>query len=440
MLALLLVSPQARRRVQILLALLLTSAHASITPSYADVHGGTALTLTIPANALPPGEASPFCVIGTEWVVAVLHSATSLGCTAPPGDVGAVDVRVGTDDAGARATVDGVVASRLVYYDAAQLPHVSRVEPRFAPGDAPATLRVYGSNFAPLSSEMHCAFGASSLTDASFVSPTELACASPHAAGPSRSLPLMISLDGDAYSSEATPVLFTTTNPRRAPTVDEIAPDHAPLGGGVVVSLSGAGFSPAADYDGGLACFFGSLQPVDASFVSATAVRCTAPPASALTSAATTVPLSVGPRRGDAPPRSPAVPFTFYTPGGSLHVTSVEPSYGDVSSLAPLRVGGVGFAPLGSELRCRVGGVQTAGTATTSTTTATTTTISTSAPPPSRAQPSSRARRPSCAPHRGASPSAPTPSKLRPTAVRPSRPAARRSSPTIPAPRRRRRR
>ena len=79
MLALLLVSPQARRRVQILLALLLTSAHASITPSYADVHGGTALTLTIPANALPPGEASPFCVIGTVWVVAVLHSATSLG-------------------------------------------------------------------------------------------------------------------------------------------------------------------------------------------------------------------------------------------------------------------------------------------------------------------------------------------------------------------------
>ena len=53
MLALLLVSPQARRRVQILLALLLTSAHASITPSYADVHGGTALSLTIPANALP---------------------------------------------------------------------------------------------------------------------------------------------------------------------------------------------------------------------------------------------------------------------------------------------------------------------------------------------------------------------------------------------------
>ena len=75
MLALLLVSPHARRRIIIMLALLLTSAHASITPSYADVHGGTALTLTMPANALPPGEASPFCVIGTEWVVAVLHSA-----------------------------------------------------------------------------------------------------------------------------------------------------------------------------------------------------------------------------------------------------------------------------------------------------------------------------------------------------------------------------
>ena len=294
---------------------------------------------------------------------------------------------------------------------------------------------------APLSSEMHCAFGASSLTDASFVSPTELACASPHAAGPSRSLPLMISLDGDAYSSEATPVLFTTTNPRRAPSVDEIAPDHAPLGGGVVVSLNGAGFSPAADYDGGLACFFGSLQPVDASFVSATAVRCTAPPASALTSAATTVPLSVGPRRGDAPPRSPAVPFTFYTPGGTLHVTSVVPAYGDVSSLAPLRVGGVGFAPLGAQLRRPREASKPQARPPPPPPPPLPPPPSTSPPPPpSRAQPSSRAPRPSCAPLRGASPSAPTPSKLRPTAVRPSRPAARRSSPTTRAPRRRRRR
>ena len=159
------------------------------------------------------------------------------------------------------------------------MPHVSSVAPG-APGDAPRPCACT----APTSRRSRRKCTAHS---ARRRSPTrrssrrrELACASPHAAGPSRSLPLMISLDGDAYATPPTPVLFTTTNPRRAPSVDEIAPDHAPLGGGVVVSLSGAGFSPAADYDGGLACFFGSLQPVDASFVSATASR-TAPPAKA---------------------------------------------------------------------------------------------------------------------------------------------------------------
>ena len=158
-------------------------------------------------------------------------------------------------------------------------------------------------------------------------------------------------------SSEATPVLSRRRTARRAPTVDEIALGRVRvdrrLGGGVVVSLSGAGFSPAADYDGGLSRLLRQVQPVDASFVSATAVRCTAPPGRESLHLRRHHRPAVLPaphrRRAAAQPGGTA----SYTPGWSLHVTSVAPAYGDVSSLAPLRVGGVGFAPLG---RCSAAG------------------------------------------------------------------------------------
>lgn len=57
----------------------------------------------------------------------------------------------------------------LTYYDPNLLPQLTSVEPNIAPCDAPKTLRVRGSNFAPVSASMRCGFGVAGQTQATFV-------------------------------------------------------------------------------------------------------------------------------------------------------------------------------------------------------------------------------------------------------------------------------
>jgi hypothetical protein len=180
----------------------------SITPSYADIRGGATVTLSGAAPFASPVAAEVHCGFGSVWVPAVLSpGGGTVHCTvpaAPGGALGSVVVRVRIDP-----LTDDQGEATLTYYDESALPVVSEVRPDIADDARPQQLRVLGSNFAPLAPEaMRCAFGSDGPTAATFVSPSELACASPAAGATaaasvarlSHTVELRVSLDGRRFS------------------------------------------------------------------------------------------------------------------------------------------------------------------------------------------------------------------------------------------------
>jgi len=314
-----------------------------VSPPYADVLGGQPLLLQL--SATPLRVEQPRCFFGERSVAAVpLEGGYKLSCTALPAPAlqpGAVTVSTNTAPN---------VTTTLVYYDSSQLPQLSSVTPRSSLGDAPTTVHAFGSNFAPLGESLRCAFGADQLAQATFISPGELACVSPETSLQTHSVELAVSIDGVAFSPQRT-VLFTTFDGATAPALNRLDPRLGPLEGGNLVDVHGSAIAPADSDDGsGLRCFFGDLPAVPASFVSASLVQCFAPPATVVA----TVPVSVGVADdwpSPAAPRSTPASYTYYV-GGAPRVSSVAPSFGDLSKPQFLRVSGRGFAPLAAQLRC----------------------------------------------------------------------------------------
>ena len=339
----------------ILLTAVAAAQSLRVTPTVVDVHGGVEIELTRDGSAFEsPVHGEVHCLFGVDSVPGGLHpDGRSIVCTVPPapgGQLGTVDVSVRIDP-----LPDDQGSATVVYYDASSLPVISEVRPHSAEGASPSHVRVFGSNFAPLSHTMRCSFGEDGPTDASYVSPTELACASPEVPdGPSHSVDLRVSLDGRLFSAPGAET-FTFTNMRVPPSLSRLSPQIGPVSGGIELTLVGQGFSPA---HGRLQCLFEGLQATAASFDSTERVRCASP---AMSSSAKdpvrSVDVAVGAVGGE-PPVSSSLPFTFYDPARPPSISEVVPAYGDVHAPPSIVLHGAGFAPVGDRLVCRFGGAQ----------------------------------------------------------------------------------
>ena len=238
--------------------------------------------------------------------------------------------------------------------DASTLPIVSTVSPTFADGLKPSQLRVFGSNFAPLSSTMSCAFGADGASPATFISTLELSCASPLSEGTrTHKSDLRVSLDGRLFSAsgEASVVL---TNSHEPPHMSKLSPALGPVAGGLELTIFGSGFTPSA---AGLACAFGleaGGTSTPATFATPERVTCKAPVSSA---PGATVSLSVRSASAAAggPPASTGLPFFYYDPSVAPVVSAIAPILGDMRTPPIVTLSGTGFAPVGASLQCRLG-------------------------------------------------------------------------------------
>jgi hypothetical protein len=326
-----------------------------VTPAVVDVHGGVEIELARDGSAFEsPVHGEVHCLFGVDSVPGGLHpDGRSIVCTVPPapgGQLGTVDVSVRIDP-----LPDDQGSATVVYYDSSSLPVISEVRPHSAEGASPSHVRVFGSNFAPLSHTMRCSFGEDGPTDASYVSPTELACASPEVPnGPSHSVDLRVSLDGRLFSAPGAET-FTFTNMRVPPSLSRLSPQIGPVSGGIELTLVGLGFSPA---HGRLQCLFEGLQATAASFDSTERVRCASPAVSSSAKGPVrSVDVAVGAVGGE-PPVSSSLPFTFYDPARPPSISEVVPAYGDVHAPPSIVLHGAGFAPVGDRLVCRIGGAQ----------------------------------------------------------------------------------
>lgn len=328
----------------------------SITPAVSDLHGGITVLLSRSTPFESPAHGEVHCGFGSHWVPGLLRpDGQSVSCTvprAPGGRLGSVLVAVKIDP-----LPDEQGQATLTYFDASKLPAISEVQPSVADEARPLPLRVLGSNFAPLSTAV-CDFGTEGSTAATFVSSTELSCASPLVtppSGASHSVDIRVSVDGVRFSaSGAAP--FTLTDLSAVPQLSRLSPHLGPASGGVALTLSGRGFSPAA---GRLQCIFDGLEPSAASFDSTEAVHCTTP--ATASSAVTSVRVTVG-SVGGSPPTSSTLPFVYFDPTKPPHIDEVSPAYGDVHTPPRLFLRGAGFAPVGPLLVCRLGTHQTAAT------------------------------------------------------------------------------
>ena len=238
--------------------------------------------------------------------------------------------------------------------DASTLPIVSTVSPTFADGLKPSQLRVFGSNFAPLSTTMSCAFGADGASPATFISTLEIACASPLSEGArTHKSDLRVSLDGRLFSAsgEASVVL---TNSHEPPHLSKLSPALGPVAGGLELTIFGSGFTPVAT---GLACAFGleaGGTSTPATFASPERVTCKAPVSSA-PGAAVSLSVRAASASAGGPPASAGLPFFYYDPSVAPVVSAIAPILGDMRTPPIVTLSGTGFAPVGASLQCRLG-------------------------------------------------------------------------------------
>jgi uncharacterized protein (DUF2141 family) len=174
------------------------------------------------------------------------------------------------------------------------------------------------------------------------------------AAGSPGSYFLQVSVNGQDYSQAVPLASFTYAPP---PSVAAVSPWLGPASGGSVVTVTGWDFLDSPQ----LACRFGTLPPVPATFLNVTAVACTAPAADPELDPTSTF----GGTQSTSIGSGVAVEVTFagqdYTADGvrfayhaPARVFYVEPAAGPASGAGVVTVHGFGFQATGG-LACRFG-------------------------------------------------------------------------------------
>jgi hypothetical protein len=148
---------------------------SGLSPPRGGTGGGT--VVAVEGSGFLAYASSATCAFGDAPAASVeVVSATLLRCVAPAHAEGSVAVRVGAaGDAAVGAASDAT-------YGFVAEPAAISAHPGSGARSGGEPITVYGSNFVD-ASELSCRFGGSALSDARWVSATELVCASPAGAG-----------------------------------------------------------------------------------------------------------------------------------------------------------------------------------------------------------------------------------------------------------------
>ena len=360
-------------------------AIAAIDPLGLPTHGAPSI-VRVHGSGFAPLQ--PSCLFGAASSPAdsaaapspaTFVSSTLLLCTSPPAAARAQSIPFAVsrgEGAAAMRSPPQLVApgsppAMFTYFDPRARPQTTSAYPRAVDLRGGSVVRVGGSGFQPVGSELQCTVGGLHVP-AHFVSLTAVMCDMPigqaHWVRDGASVRVCV-LHGSAQpAADECGAMVTYYDPSMRPAVTSLAPRLLPIGAADadrIVVVSGANFAPTGD---SLLCQFGALEAATggaddgaddgagavavsapASFVSGDEIRCAAPHV-ALPGTAT-VRVSID---GGATLSATARPFAYYAASRPPALASITPPYAGLDSASLLRIAGGNLAPTAS-LACRFG-------------------------------------------------------------------------------------
>jgi cyclophilin family peptidyl-prolyl cis-trans isomerase len=288
-------------------------AVTAITPTSGPAAGGTAVTVTGTgfngATAVDFGNAAATAL--------TVNSATQVTATSPAGS-GTVDVTV-TAPGGTSPTLS---ADQFTYLPA---PAVSAIDPTSGPTSGGTQVTVSGTSFTGATA---VDFGSLAASSFSVDSDTQVTATSPAASAGTVDV-TVTTPDGTSPGLSADQFTYLA-----APAVSGIMPASGPVAGGTQVTISGTGFSDAAEVD------FGSLSASSFAINSDSQITATSP--AATPTGTGTVDVTVTTPGGTSQPLS-ADQFTY-----APTVASLDHSSGPAAGGTQVTVTGTGFVSGGT--------------------------------------------------------------------------------------------
>lgn len=267
------------------------------------------------------------CIFGASAAPGRWLSPTSVACVSPAGNVWET-VPFGM-------TVDGLTSSfppTGIFFNYEAYPTITSIEPHFGPVQGGTLVSIRGEGLA-FSSGLRARFGNASVPMA-FVNHQELRCISPPSSAGEASV--FIGDHDKIFAGDE--LIFDYTH---GPVVSGLHPSRGSLAGGLKVNVSGHHFANSSK----LACMFGSVGVVAATFVSDAQIQCETPAATELTAEELEISINGVDFTSDG------VMFTFI---GTPVVLSSTPDSGSAIGGTLVLVEGVNFID-SAELACQFG-------------------------------------------------------------------------------------
>ncbi|GIW71018.1 MAG: hypothetical protein KatS3mg102_0560 [Planctomycetota bacterium] len=227
----------------------------SVSPAHGPSAGGVAVTI---AGAQFASGARVLIGGRAASGVSVSSDGRTISCIAPPGSLGAADVRVDNPDGSA-----DVLAGGYSY----RPPSLSSLSPSAGSTTGGTWVRLFGDDLPPNST---VTFGNLPASAVSFVSQTEVRASTP-AGAPGAVTVTLRTPDGLTTSLAAAFSYVEGTEPR----LQAVSPGSGPTTGGTALELSGSGFEPGA------AVLVRGVPARDVVVESANRLRCVSPPGQA---------------------------------------------------------------------------------------------------------------------------------------------------------------
>ena len=350
---------------------------STVSPDFGSIHEPTLVHLT--ASNVAPVGASLRCRFGNAPLTkGGWRGNSTVACIAPPGFYQTVlppaagsEAFAGVGGVSAMLSIAGDDLSLLsgntssaafTYYDPHALPYVEGISSPLRSSTAALSplgggelVHVHGSNFAG-TPKLRCSFG-DAMTDATFRSPSLIACRSPSAAAAGAiqvHVRAATQNGSDAVSPwSRTDVELTYFDTSQPPAIGAVRPAFASLSGGAILEIDGSNFAPTA----GLACWFGrpsslmytmDAARVQATFVNATRLQCAAPPLAAIPRHQEGLDMELVVRLEDSGQAGNGLPFSYYDPGLPPSIDTISPAFADRQAGGSLMLTGENFAPTAS--------------------------------------------------------------------------------------------
>ncbi|MBN1417467.1 MAG: IPT/TIG domain-containing protein, partial [Planctomycetes bacterium] len=278
----------------------------SVSPSSGPTAGGT--PVAIAGTGFRAGATVRF---GTaDPVPSTFVSSTSLSCTTPAQEAGAVRVTV--------VNPDGQEGARDGAFEYIASPQVASISPASGPTAGGTPVVILGSGFR---SGATVAFGGVAGEDVVVVSATRITCATPPHAGGMVDV-VVRNMDGQSAT------LASGYQYIPAPSIASVTPSEGPITGATRTTILGSGFQPDAEVT------FGGYAATEILIVSAGEITCRTPAVPAAGAVAVQV------RNADGQRGTLASGFTYF---GAPDITDVQPPQGPVTGGTLVTISGAGF-------------------------------------------------------------------------------------------------